>query len=103
METMTAPGPFAAAARTSDFATVRWNGETFCLTRMQRRVVQELWQVAEAGVPFVDQHTLLEVAESDQRKLSALFRNSPAWGALVAPGPVPGTYGLAPARPGKGA
>jgi hypothetical protein len=93
------PSPLANA-HSPDFACVRWNGRVYSITPKQRRIVAVLWQAWEAGAPFVSGAYLLERADSDQGRMSALFRDSPAWQTLVVPGHLHGgpadSYCLAP-------
>jgi hypothetical protein len=87
-------------AHSGDFATVRWNGTVYTLTPKQRIVIAILWQAAEEGLPYVGGHYLLERADSDQSRLSLVFRDSPAWRKLIVPGELhdgpSDTYCLAP-------
>lgn len=83
-----------------DFASVTWGGKVYTFTPKQRRIVAILWQAWERGERFVGGGYLLEAADSDQSKMSYLFRGSTAWRTLIVPGelydgPVD-TYCLAP-------
>lgn len=84
------------ARHARDFASVNWYGAYYTFTAAQARVVAELWAAWENGTPDVRQETLLEAAGSESRKLAYLFRDHPAWGVLIVPGPVRGLYRLGP-------
>ena len=99
------PGPAADPDRPShatEFETVHWRGQVYALTPKQRVVIACLWQAWESGHPFVGGHYLLERADSEQSKMSYVFRGSPAWRTLIVPGELRGgpadTYCLAFAR-----
>lgn len=83
-----------------DWSVVVWNGTRYNLTPKQRDVIAVLWAAWEDGTRFVGGAYLLERADSDQGRLSALFRDSPAWKRLIVPGEQHGgpvdTYCLAP-------
>jgi len=85
-----------------DFATVTWNGVVYTLTPKQRLIVALLWKAWEDGNTFLSGAYLLERADSDQSRMSHVFRGSPAWRTLVVPGELHGgpadTYCLAPER-----
>lgn len=86
-----------------DFAMVRWHGQTYSLTPRQRVVVAELWNAWENGLPCLTAAYLLERCGTAQAKMSAVFRNSPAWKTLIVPGQLHGgpedSYCLAPTPP----
>jgi hypothetical protein len=70
-------------AHSPDFATVRWNGETYTLVGKQRVIVASLWQARENGTPHLTGAFLLEEADSVGSRVADLFKRSPAWGRLV--------------------
>jgi hypothetical protein len=83
-----------------DFSSVIWNGKLYTLTPKQRMVVCILWRAWEDGTTYRSASYLLEKAESDQTRLSQLFRDSQAWNNLIVPGEIhdgpADTYRLAP-------
>ena len=87
-------------AHAPDFSSVQWAGRVYHLTPKQRRAVALLWNAWEEGKRFVSEVRLLNGADSDQPKLSHLFKGSDAWGTLVVPGDLHGgdfaTFCLAP-------
>ena len=83
------PGP--------DFATVRWLGRLYFFTSTQAAVVKVLWEAWENGTPALRQETILMTASSESDKLAPLFREHPAWGTMIIPSPVRGTFRLADA------
>jgi hypothetical protein len=94
--------PAARAAHAPGFESVYWYGVTYTFTGKQRLVVAALWQAREQGYHWIDQAGLLDIAESEQRRLRDLFDQGrhPAWGTLIVQatlhgGPT-GSYGLAP-------
>lgn len=92
----------ARAAHAPGFESVFWFGASYTFTGKQRMVVAALWQAREQGYHWIDQAGLLEIAESDQRRLRDLFDQGrhPAWGTMIVQaqlsgGPT-GSYGLNP-------
>lgn len=76
------------------FGCVLWDGTLYTLTPSQGAVVRVLWRAARRGVPDVRQEYLLGAAGSDGRRLAHVFRDHPAWGALIISGPARGTFRL---------
>lgn len=69
---------------TPTFSIVRWSGETFAFTVKQAAVVEALVDaIAEEGVEFLDERTLLACAESDGARIYPLFKGHPAWGRWI--------------------
>jgi hypothetical protein len=94
--------PTARVAHAPGFESVYWFGRTYTFTGKQRVVVASLWQAREQGYHWIDQAGLLELADSDQRRLRDLFDQGrhPAWGTLIVQaalhGGPSGSYGLDP-------
>lgn len=76
-----------------DFASIVWNGTLYTFTGSQAHAVRLLWAAMENGTPVVRQETLL--ARMNTRRVLRLFRDHPALGTMIVPGPVKGTYRLA--------
>lgn len=70
-------------SHSEDFRAVIWWGRRYNLTPIQAEVVRQLWDRQEDEIPDVGQEELLRNAEAQSTRLSDVFRNSPAWGALV--------------------
>lgn len=97
------PDPHAPS-HSPDFATVTWNGVMYPLTPKQRIIIACLWRAWENGSTYVGGAYLLERADSDQSRMSHVFRDSPAWKKLIVPGELfddgpADTYRLAPLQP----
>jgi len=85
-------GPFH---HSPDFRSVSLNGQEFALTTSQAKVVECLWENYENRTPDVSQDYLIEtVLDSTQSRLKDVFKNSDAWGTLIAPGRTRGTFRL---------
>lgn len=93
-----------------DAAAVKWGSVLFAFSGPRRRaVVAELLRAREDGYRWVSQEALLEIAadcggrddDGCRRgaRLRDLFRDHPAWGTLIVPGPSDhgpsGCYGIA--------
>lgn len=85
-----------------DWSSVVWNGARYKLTPKQRMVVVALWKAWEEGTHFLSEVYLLNKADSDQPKLSHLFKGSDAWGELIVRGELHGgefdTFCLTPPK-----
>jgi hypothetical protein len=77
------------------FASVLWHGTAYYFSPTQAAVVKQLWAAWRNGTPAVRQETLLLRASSDCQRLVDVFRDHPAWGSLIVPGPAKGTLRLA--------
>jgi hypothetical protein len=87
----------ASEARHSpDFRSVNWFGRRYSFTPIQTACVKELWEVWKNATPEVGQAYVLEKAEADSARLSDVFKNHPAWGKMIVPGSVRGTFRLQP-------
>lgn len=88
-----------------DWSVACWNGVLYKLSPKQRMVVVALWKAWEEGTHFLSETYLLNKADSDQPKLSHLFKKSAAWGNLVVRGELHGgefdTFCLAPPPPSE--
>lgn len=82
-----------------DFCSVRWDTHQFTFTPAQAKVVSILWEAMENDTPEVRQETLLEHASSQGSRLRDVFRDHPAFGAMIVPGELKGTFRLAPPAP----
>lgn len=82
---------------TANYRVVRWGRETFTFSHKQSLVVESLVTATASGFDFVDQHTLLDQADSDGARLLDLFRGHAAWGRFIvkALDSGPGAYTLA--------
>lgn len=78
-----------------DFASVVHYGDPYEFTKNQRPIVQILWEQCENGTAAVGSQFLLEEASSDQTRLSAVFRDHPAWSTMIVPGSRNDTYQIA--------
>lgn len=90
----------ASVSHAPGFESVNWYGVTYSFTRTQRLVVAALWQAREQGHRWIDQASLLDLAESDGRRLRDLFGKHPAFGTMIVQGSLydgpTGSYGLNP-------
>jgi hypothetical protein len=82
----------------ADFRWVSWPGlgEFTFQGDKQARVVETLWRAWEEGEPYVAQAELLRAADAGSERVVELFRGHRAWRTLIVPGPVAGTFTLAP-------
>jgi len=81
----------------TDFRSLRWSGAVYSFTANQAAVVKLLLENWESGTPDVGDETLLHAVdpESPPARLSTLFRDHPAWGAMIVAGGTKGTHRLA--------
>lgn len=79
-----------------DFRQVVWYGTEYSFTINQAIVVSNLWKAWENGTPEVGGETLLNaIDEQDPPKgIHLVFRNSPAWKAIICRGATKGSYRL---------
>lgn len=82
-----------------DFASVVWNGQSYSFTATQSVIVRLLWKAWKNGTPAMRQETLLEAACSGGNRLMHIFRDHPAWGAMIVAGPAKGTFQLRVTNP----
>lgn len=64
--------------------TIRAGDQVFRLGRLQARIVAELLQAANAGMPWRDGKTLLQAAGARSAKVSDVFKSQPGWRQLIA-------------------
>lgn len=83
VEIPSGPRPAGAARHSADFRSVHWFGADYSFTPLQAAVVRQLWDAWEHGTPDVGGQTLLENADSAGGRLDHVFRDHPAWGALI--------------------
>ncbi len=67
----------------TDFRSVHWFGTDYAFTATQAAAIKLLWEAWEDGTPDVGQETLLEAAGSSGNRLRDVFKDNPAWQALV--------------------
>jgi hypothetical protein len=79
-----------------DFRSVYWFGAEYGFTGTQAACIKVLWQAWANKTPDVRQQALLDAADADTERLDHLFRDHPAWKAMIVPGTTKGTYRLAP-------
>jgi hypothetical protein len=67
------------------FWSVCWYGQKFSFTGTQAACVKVLWEHWERDTPELHEQTILENAESAQRRLASVFNNGkhPAWGKMI--------------------
>lgn len=79
---------------TPDYRAILWEGQRFCLSKRQGDVIGRL----HAAGREIHQETIIAAVGSFAGRLAELFRTGDgkrAWGTLVVPGKLPGTYRLA--------
>jgi len=76
------------------FACVFWFGANYSFTPNQAKVVEILWRAWEGGTPDVYHNLLLNAADLGAERLVDVFKGSAAWGTLIVPGQVKGTFRL---------
>jgi hypothetical protein len=84
----------AALKHCPDYRIVTVGRKAYHFGATQGFVVGLLHREMRAGAPAIHQNRLLELAGSECRRLAHLFRGNSAWGTLILPGPVRGTYRL---------
>ena len=84
------------ARHSPDFRSVIWFGQTYSFTANQAACVRLLWEAWENGTPELSGAKILEEADIDQDRLSAVFRDHPAWKTMIRPGHTKGAYRLSP-------
>jgi len=80
----------------ADFRSVTWFGEKYTFTANQAACIRLLWEAWENDTPELSGSVILETADIAQDRLSAVFRNHPAWGTMIRPGQTKGSYRLSP-------
>jgi len=81
----------------TDFRSVLWFGVPYSFTANQAPVVKLLWENWKKRTPDVGDETLLHAVdpEAPPARLANLFRDHPAWGAMISAGKTKGTHRLA--------
>lgn len=92
------PAAPVQARHSPDYRTVHWCGVEHHFTPNQAAVVKNLWDAWESGTPEMSQAALLEAANSQQNRLSHVFRNHKgllhmAWDTMIV-SPRKGIYRL---------
>jgi hypothetical protein len=90
------PEPVKDARHSPDFRSVYWFGQEYSFTANQAACVRLLWEAWENGTPELSGPKILEEADIDQDRLSAVFRDHPAWKTMIRPGHTKGAYRLSP-------
>jgi len=90
------PEPVKDARHSPDFRSVYWFGQEYSFTANQAACVRLLWEAWENGTPELSGAKILEEADIDQDRLSAVFRDHPAWKTMIRPGHTKGAYRLSP-------
>lgn len=83
----------APCRRSRDCCSVVWYGVPHAFTAAQGAVISQLWEAWENGTPDLRQETLTSAYET--KRLKNLFKDHAAWGAMIKPGLVKGSYRLA--------
>jgi hypothetical protein len=68
-----------------DYRSVCWYGDDYQFTANQARAIECLWRAWETGAPDVGDTTILAAIDhlSPPRRLSAVFRDHPAWNKMI--------------------
>jgi hypothetical protein len=88
--------PLPPARHSVDFRHVHWYGNDCYFTPTQAACVRVLWEEWDRGTPEVGQDTILEHpgVEAESKRLSDVFKGSPAWLTLIVQGHTAGAYRL---------
>ena len=71
------------ARHSEDFTQVYWFGKTYTFTPIRARVIKALWHHWLAGTPIVGARHLANVACCETQKMSDIFKDDAAYGAMV--------------------
>lgn len=93
-------------AFSADFRTLDWGDEVFFFTPTQALIIEGLYHQWREGVSYTSGGWLLtNCVESNARKISDIFRDSPAWNKVIirtmVPGASPDMYRLFCVEPKK--
>jgi hypothetical protein len=66
-----------------DYTAVNWYGRKYQFTPAQRPIIAALIEAMRNGTPALSIATLLEIAESEGKRLRDIFRKHPAWQQLI--------------------
>jgi hypothetical protein len=72
----------AAATHGDDFRSVSWFGEQYSFSAQQAKAVEALWLAWEDGLAASDK-AVLRACGSAAGRLGDVFKDHPAWGAMV--------------------
>ncbi|PKQ03512.1 MAG: hypothetical protein CVT71_03100 [Alphaproteobacteria bacterium HGW-Alphaproteobacteria-10] len=75
--------PEPAFAASSDYQTIRCNGQAFHLGLIQAQVVRLLHEAAHAGSPWINGKSVLTSAGARSLKMSDVFKSQPGWRDLI--------------------
>jgi hypothetical protein len=85
------PTPHDPPSHAWDFSSIIVKGVKYNLTPKQRIIVASLWAAWESGNPHLTGTYLLLKADSEQGKMSQIFRNAPIWkDQIILPGEMSG-------------
>ena len=86
-------------AHSPDFRSVLWDEKPHTFTALQAACVKVLWENWNQGTPEVGEQTILELADTTQKRLSKVFDDGKhsAWGTMIVPGASKGTFRLSEA------
>jgi len=87
-------GRGAEIDHSEDFRSVRVKGVQYDFTAIQAVCVSLLYESYCKGTPDVGGDTLLQRAGSESKRLTDIFKGSPAWGKLIVPGGTRGAFRL---------
>lgn len=99
-ETQLDEKPSTGFDHSSDFRSVKYNDQTYTLSRNQAYVVEILFDAYQRGFPDVGKDFILQKIESTNTRLRDLFRSSGLWNTLIVSGKKRGTHRLN--LPGEG-
>ncbi len=86
------------ARHSADFRSVQWFGTEYDFTATQAAIVKLLWEAWENDTPGVGSDSLLVAVDSKTSRLVDIFRDHPAWGAMIVNGATKGSKRLTPPR-----
>ena len=80
-----------------DYRNVNWYGKVYGFSALQAACVKVMIEHAKHGLPDVGEQTILETADSSQKRLAGVFDNGkhPAWGTMILSGSPKGTFRIA--------
>lgn len=90
------PKPPETARHSADFTSVHWYGDDHEFTANQAKCVGLLWQAWENGTPSLRGDYMLAEADVSQSRFDLVFRGHAAWGTMIVPSGVKGSYKLSP-------
>lgn len=84
----------ADAEHSPDFRSVNWFGTQFSFTPTQAACIKVLWEAWEKGTPEIGQDRVILEADSHNKRLAQVFRQSEAWGKMIVRGKSKGSFKL---------